>query len=496
MRKETVCLCMIVKDEEDSILSCISSASHLVDEIVVVDTGSKDRSVQLALEAGARVFSFPWSGDFAQARNYALAQSSSNWILVLDADEVLGQVTVKEFERLLNDPNVEGYFLEIKNYLGDGREASWDRVVRLFRKKPCYKFTGAIHEQVAPSILEVNCGKSLAAAPLVIHHYGYLKTQLIKKDKTGRNTLIIRRELDKFPNDPYLHYCLAIEHYQREDVPGGLACLEKALAGLGGAEGYYPDVVLNTALGLLKVGRLEELICFTSKALGNPNGLTDLYLLQGLGYLGLRKYREAAENLERTLEKGGTRAMPGFGLLSLLGDAYNLGEDYYKAEKTYLEALKSSAKYLYPLTQMLGLFQKGRSTIGFNEISRYTSLQEKKETWQDLVKAGEVNLAAVVLLLSIYELSYGEVEGENLFLWVSDYSRIIPGLKPLSGNDDTLMYLVIAGWEMAAYAKIVEKGLDWPKLSTGRRIQYLVKNILYLLITEYCPRWKPGSFSL
>lgn len=307
--RETVSLCLIVKDEEECVLSCINSVRHLVDEMVVVDTGSRDRTARLAKEAGARVFDFNWTGDFARARNFALEQAVSDWILVLDADEVLDPVSVEDFNRLLCARNVEGYFLHIKSYL-EGQEAARDQVVRLFRNKPVYRFTGAIHEQVAPSILKANDGAGLAEAPLVINHYGYLKAQIFKKDKFSRNTSIIKRALESNPADPFLLYCLGVEHYQRGNVAEGLDCLEKALVRMRGAEGYFEEVILNIALGLLKLGRIERLIEFVSKSLEMFPEHPDLFLLRGLGYLNLGRYLEASKDLDRTLQKGGSRVLP------------------------------------------------------------------------------------------------------------------------------------------------------------------------------------------
>lgn len=307
MKKKTVSLCLIAKDEEEFIGSCLESVKHLVDEIIVVDTGSRDRTASLALEAGAKVFDFAWTGDFARARNYALEQAACGWILVLDADEVLEPVTIEEFSRLLDNPDVEGYFLHIRSYLEEGREETLDQVVRLFRNKPAYRFTGVIHEQVAPSIIKKTGGGSLAISPLVIRHYGYLKSQLLKKDKSSRNISIIQRALENNPADTFLLYCLAMEHFQQDDVAGGLDCLEKAIVRMRGTEGYFEDVVLNIALGLLKLGRADKLIKFIDKSLVMFPGHADLIFLRGLGYLSAGKDLEATRDFKKTKQLGGSK---------------------------------------------------------------------------------------------------------------------------------------------------------------------------------------------
>lgn len=301
-KKETVSLCLIVKNEEEFILSCINSVNHLVDEIVVVDTGSCDETPKLAHKAGARVYNFTWNGDFAQARNFALEQAVSDWVLVLDADEVLEPISIEDFNLLLCAQEIEGYFLHIKSYLETEKEVAWDQVVRLFRNKPNYRFKGAIHEQVASSILDANGGRGLMVAPLVINHYGYLKSQLLKKDKTNRNTWIINKALENNPEDPFLLYALAIEHYQQERISQGLNCLEKALARMHGTEGYFEDVLLNISFGLLILGRHRKLIDFIDKSLKMIPQQPDLLLLRGIAYLITGEYRKAVEDLEKILK--------------------------------------------------------------------------------------------------------------------------------------------------------------------------------------------------
>ncbi|SHE28697.1 glycosyltransferase [Desulforamulus putei] len=312
-----VSLCLITKNEQHCILSCINSVKHLVHEIVVVDTGSSDNTVPLAQKAGARVFHTEWTGDFAQARNFGLEQATGNWILILDADEVLSPEGTEGFYQLLNDSEVEGYFLTIKNFFGDGREFTTDKVLRLFRNKPSYRFTGAIHEQVAPSILKAAGGKGLASAPLVIYHYGYLDTELAGKDKFNRNTSIIYRELAKKPGDPFLLYSLALEHFQRGLVAEGVRCLDEALSQMRGSEGYFEDALVHMAVGLWGLGHMERLLEFLNNSLSMLPEQGDLLLIRGITFLNLKQYSEAAGDLVHALKTGGSKLFPEDKILSL-----------------------------------------------------------------------------------------------------------------------------------------------------------------------------------
>lgn len=493
-KKQTVSLCMIVKNEEETILSCLNSVKYLVDDMIVVDTGSNDQTIALARAEGARVFQFSWAGDFARARNFSLKQAASDWILVLDADEVLEPVNVEEFNRLLDAHNVEGYFLHLKNYLGTGQEVSWDQVVRLFRNIPAYKFEKAIHEQVTASILKANNGKGLAEAPLTIHHYGYLNKQILKKDKSNRNITIINSGLKRNPGDPFLLYSMAMEYYRLGEISKGIVSLEKALGRMKGSEGYFEDVVINVAFGLLTTGKPARLVSFTSKSLEMMPGHPDLMLLRGLGCIGLSRYREAVVDLERTLQKGGSKVFPEFRILSILGDARNLAGNHSGAEKAYLSALHRCNKFLYPLTRILGLFRRG-SHINLGQISRFAPTRDKIILWKELLKAGENQLAIVVMLLSIYDLARGGKQNEGSLQLIKESSESLARIASLSGRKESLRYIEAAAREIHAYALVIAKEYDCCHFPARERLKFLIEKILLLLVTEFCPPWTPGPYS-
>lgn len=300
--KETVSLCMIVKDEADCLLAAIQSVRALTDEVIVIDTGSTDGTAEIALAAGAKLFHVPWTQDFAVARNFALKQASSQWILVLDADEILEAINPEAFDQLLDNVDVEGYFLRIKNDLGPSQDDSHDQVVRLFRNKPVYQFEGPLHEQIAPSILRANDGHGLASVPLTINHYGYLKNRLQAKDKFVRNSEIIQKELARNPDNPFLLYSLGLEYYQQDSITEGLGHLNEALGRMSGNEGYFEDVLLNIALGYLRLEEMTHLLDFINKALTMYPDQLEFLFLRGTAYLSQQDYCNAVEDFKHLLE--------------------------------------------------------------------------------------------------------------------------------------------------------------------------------------------------
>ncbi|HBV85549.1 MAG TPA: glycosyl transferase [Desulfosporosinus sp.] len=429
--KATVSLCMIVKDEEDCLLAAIQSVRDVADELIVVDTGSIDHTPQLVLAAGAKLFHIEWTKDFAAARNFSLEQAASDWIIVLDADEVLEAIDPLSFDKLLNDSQVEGYFLRVLNHLDSTTSASKDQVVRLFRNRIDYRFEGAIHEQVAPSILRVNNGSGLASVPLTIHHYGYLKDRQVSKEKFSRNSEIIRQELKRGPDNPFLLYCLGLEYYQQDSILEGLNHLTKALTRLSGNEGYFEDVLLNIALGYLRLEEASQLIDFLGKALTMYPDQADLLYLRGLAYLQQSNYNQAAEDFAESLSIGTTQLATPCQVNCLLGDAHQSAGNFPEAQDAYTRALEATPTSTYSIQQYIELIRKGYPIDCLFERTLLVDNWPKAESWQVLLpRMTSMNseLYLVMYLLSFYRtintppFCHQELSDINHLLQVLEYS--------------------------------------------------------------------------
>lgn len=208
MKRRTVSLCMIARDEEASIGQAIKSALALVDEVIVVDTGSRDNTRIIAEGYGARIIDCEWRDDFAAARNAALEEAFGDWILVLDADERLQPMRPIDFQRLLNVDRVIGYRIEVAGRPG-GPGASADRPVRLFRNHPEARYRYPIHEQIVPALAALAAAQGLVIqdADLILVHAGSARDRA--NEKRDRNLRILRRAIQDFPAEPYFEYQLA-----------------------------------------------------------------------------------------------------------------------------------------------------------------------------------------------------------------------------------------------------------------------------------------------
>ncbi len=202
MRK-LISAALIVKDEEKHLAACLESIAGLVDEVVVVDTGSRDRSREVALAHGARVVDYKWHDDFAAARNYAIDQAEGDWILYIDADERARVPDRQGLEGELADPRLCA--CTVRFYPRSGFTAY--REHRLFRRDPRIRFRSAIHETIMPDLNRlVAAGQGrVGASKLTIDHFGYDGDQAHKAE---RNLRLLRKQLRVDPGRIYLWWHL------------------------------------------------------------------------------------------------------------------------------------------------------------------------------------------------------------------------------------------------------------------------------------------------
>jgi glycosyltransferase involved in cell wall biosynthesis len=216
----TLSLCMIARDEADFLAGCLESALPWVDEVVLLDTGSLDHTVQIAESLGARVLHYVWQGDFASARNAALAAATGDFVLVLDADERLAPQAGLVLRRAIEDPAMDAAFLPLHD--ADRLDARSEQILsgaarlgepqllpRLFRRLPELRWQGAIHE-VPAGFLQERSGR-IRTLPAPLLHFGNVPSVRKARQKALRNIQILRRELLRRPLDSDLRSHLAQE---------------------------------------------------------------------------------------------------------------------------------------------------------------------------------------------------------------------------------------------------------------------------------------------
>lgn len=198
MSRPLLSAALIVRDEERHLPTCLASLRDRVDEIVVVDTGSIDRSRDIARDFGATLVERPWTDDFASARNASIELARGSWILYIDADEEVVAFDRREIERELADPRYAAYTVAFRPGEGYTRY----REHRLFRNRADLRFRGVIHESLIPALesLREREGLEVGASTMAIDHHGYGPDAT---HKPARDIPLLRERLRAEPGHVY-----------------------------------------------------------------------------------------------------------------------------------------------------------------------------------------------------------------------------------------------------------------------------------------------------
>ncbi len=313
----TLSLCMIVRDEEQMLPRCLAAVAPAVDEIIVVDTGSTDATIDIARSFGARVIERPWTGSFAEARNASFDAATGDWVMYLDADEILVEEDTEQLRTLTGQTWREAFFIVETSYLGElGTGASMVNVTpRIFRNRPGYRFEGRLHEQIFES-LPTHLPGRIGQSSVRVEHYGYLGSVREAKEKSRRNIDLLTRQAAAAPANAFLHFNLGSEYCAAGDTRSGAAELTQARQMLA-QEGtlaactYAPLLFSRLVVALRTDGRVDEAAAVAAEGLALMPDFTDLVLEQAKISELLERPDEAEELYRRCLELGDAPARYG-----------------------------------------------------------------------------------------------------------------------------------------------------------------------------------------
>ncbi|VBB05475.1 nucleotide-diphospho-sugar transferases [Lucifera butyrica] len=358
-------LCMIVKNEEKNLARCLSSVSGAVDEIIIVDTGSADNTLEIARSFGAKITSFLWNNNFSDARNASLSLAGGDWILFLDADEELAPGSINFLKQAMEAEDVEGYFLKIVNFLGNEgwQDTCPDLVFRLFRNRPDYRFHGAIHEQIVDVILEKNKqARYQRAENVIILHYGYLDSQIEDKDKKARNLQLIEQEVGQDPENRLLRYHYGVELFRDGRYEEAAAELIRAANGIDPQTIYLPKLLRYIVLAYHAAKKTEEALNILKTAIPVFPDYADLYYYQGLLHYERKEYDRSfqAFNLAVTMPEQAVHYAPfagtrGFRAYCMLGQLAELFCNPEEALHFYIAALRDNPRFTTALEKIIAI---------------------------------------------------------------------------------------------------------------------------------------------
>lgn len=203
--RPTLSVCMIVKNEGEFLEQCLTSVRDIADEIILVDTGSTDRTVEIAQTFGCKVFHQEWEGDFSKHRNYSLEQATGDWILIIDADEELDRAGKAELETALKQTDCPIVSLTVYNVGSQGGgSATALPSVRLFRRDLNLRYDGIVHNR-----LLFQSDTRQLRLPVRITHYGYDLSPEKMKRKHERSKGLLLKQIADNPDDYFAHFNFA-----------------------------------------------------------------------------------------------------------------------------------------------------------------------------------------------------------------------------------------------------------------------------------------------
>lgn len=288
----TLSLCMIAKDEEEQIARCINSAKGFVDQIIVVDTGSTDRTVEIARELGAEVYHLQWQDDFSQARNESLKYAKGDWIIVLDCDEELDQNSALLLKEAINRENYSGYWLTCINII-NGKPQNKFPSFRLFRNKPHFRYECPIHEQILPAVLKHTKPEQIGKLDVYIYHYGYEVSTVKQHNKIERNIRILQKAREQYGNAGFVNYYLGVEYQRANDYQTALHYYLQSLAVTDDQVPYKPSLIKNIGHCYLHENKPQAALKVIDRYLDVYPDYADLIYLKGVILLQLDQYQQA-----------------------------------------------------------------------------------------------------------------------------------------------------------------------------------------------------------
>lgn len=387
-RRVRLSQCMIVKNEEKNIRRALSWAKDIAFEQIVVDTGSTDRTVEIAEEMGAKVYHFQWIDDFSAAKNYAIDQASGNWIAFLDADEYFTEEDAHKLMSILEQAMSVQNVSDIPHVV----RCSWIHLDdagipfavsgqdRIFRHLPQLRYHGRIHEQIAPKSGKLKCLDAQNA--LSILHTGYTREAAKDTNKAQRNIELLEREVNENPEN-YIYWSYLGDSYLAAQKR--IEAKESYLHALSGfpTENISWERYINAAKSLLKIysetpelaDSMEEILNVAEKA-GYPEAENpDIYYFLSLCRLHSKDLSGAYKDMKNALERVDT---------------------YKKSDTVYISGNLKTA-----YTQMAAICQKLDRP---QEVVRYGVLALRIERFLDTV---------LVEILSLLQAERGESENSQ-----------------------------------------------------------------------------------
>jgi glycosyltransferase involved in cell wall biosynthesis len=388
-----ISLCMIVKDEEKVLKRCLESVSGIVDEIVIIDTGSSDSTKEIAQHFTSIIYDYQWTNNFADARNFAASKATGEWILILDADEFLDRENMKNVVQKLrnNKTSSEAYSVKIYNFLGTyGEQVVNHSSLRIYKNSKDIHFFRSIHEQLEKRGGELKIG----TVDLIIYHSGYLNKTVKDKNKHERNAPLVNKELENGLSRAFDYFNLGNELFSINKTEKALEAYKKAYQNKESFDLNWVSIALIQIVNcLIKLERFNNALEIISDAEKIWPTTIDFKCLKANIYFMQNRLDDAKEemiNLLNNKDKYNNCILninfkdhhPHF----LLGNIYAISNENKKAVFHYVNALNINNIHIETITNLMNVLIKESSEEEiFSFINRF-HWKDNKEILIHLVK--------------------------------------------------------------------------------------------------------------
>lgn len=446
MKFQTISLCMIVKDEERTLERCLESVKGIVDEIVIVDTGSTDRTVEIASQYTTKIFSFEWNDDFSDARNFAAQFATGDYILTLDADEYLDSAS----KHLLLEPlTADYYFLRIRNIIRNGI-VDTHSFIRMYSRFKGFIYQGAIHEQINFTDFPKT---SPGALSVYIIHDGYEKSIIENKNKHGRNMRIIEEELRRKPT-AFGYFNLGNQYKSIGEMDKAVIAYSTSY-GLDPNMSFGPKLIVYLTQSLMSLKRYDESLRILGDFIQLHPTYTDLYYEQGVLYTEIEYFKDAEAAFLKCLELGDVTShlyssMEGVGSYlahAQLAEMYMKWNNYESAREHIFQSLTQNKMHAASLRILL------ESYINLNPKDTL----EKLASIYTLESVEEASLLLQVLYLlrnpafTIISASFKQDLNDAMTAWTyqveGEYERakqlLLKNKRVIDGTHRDILYLAV-----------------------------------------------------
>jgi glycosyltransferase involved in cell wall biosynthesis len=435
--------CVITKNEEKNIVRCINSYKDIVDEIILVDTGSTDNTVEIAKSLGAKIYNYEWCNDFSAAKNFAISKAEGDWIIFLDADEFFAEghcYNVKKYITLLHgDKKYDAICCRMANIEENDEIKNYVVQIRIFRNHPDIKYINSIHENLRKSSGQLKAF-FVDKEDILIYHTGYSAGVGITKAERNLKLLLESKEKGYFP--PHFNGYMSDCYFILKDWDNAIIYAQECINGGVSFFGYNIKPYINIIESMIQRGDDTELIIerleeFIKEFSDNPT----FYVFMGDALYKLKRYTEAFEFYKKADKLNGEykgidinlAVNKKYYICYKMGYICYLSNDYENAFTYFLESLKDK-KHFYPAFIPLYMLVK------YNTVQEKLGLFNSIYDLQNEEDVGYLTRVFAVLkdknLLTYYES-----------IWIKKYDKI----------DLTIAYTLFSnGLYDKAFAKFIE----------------------------------------